>query len=239
MDLSVYSEGPWAPEDRSWLGSAHGTESTVTITLDLSAFTSGTHYPNNYIPSGIVLARLDTGLYGPYAGRTNEVQTVTITGGPTGGTFTLTFEGGTTAAIAYNATAATVRSALENLAAVSPGDVLVTGSAGGPYTVTFVGGLAGTDVSAMTASGASLTGGTSPGVTIATQTSGANTGTGGTSTPVGHLFSTVMVRAGQTADIGAALLDHGKVRVSNLPANSGYDSFVVQALSGSIHYLAA
>lgn len=237
MDLSVISEGPWLPEDRSWLGSAHGTESTVTITLDISAFTANTHYPNGFIPSGTVLARLDTGIYGPYAGRTNEIQTATITGGPTGGTFTLTFEGSTTAAIAFNATATTVRLALEALPGVSPGDVTVTGSAGGPYTVTFVGGLAGTDVSTMTASGASLTGGTSPGVTIATPTPGANTGTGGTQIPVGHLFSSIKVRTGQTADVGAALFDHGKVRVSNLPVNSGYDSYVVQALAGSIHYI--
>lgn len=237
MDLSVISEGPWFPEDRSWLGSAHGTESTVTITLDISAFTAGTHYPNGYIASGTVLAKLDNNLYGPYAGRTNEVQTATITGGPTGGTFTLSFEGGTTSAIAFNATAATVRTALEGLAAIGPGDVTVTGSAGGPYTITFTGSLAGTDVSTMTASGASLTGGTSPGVTIATPTSGANTGTGGSGTPVGHLFSGIKVRTGQTNDVGAALLDHGKVRISNLPANSGYDTYVVQALAGSIHYI--
>ena len=50
-----------------------------------------------------------TGLWGPYSGTTDEVQTVTITGGPTGGTFTLTWGGQTTAAIAYNATAATVQ----------------------------------------------------------------------------------------------------------------------------------
>jgi hypothetical protein len=35
---------------------------------------------------------------------TNEIQQVAITGGPTGGTFTLTYSGQTTGAIAYNAT---------------------------------------------------------------------------------------------------------------------------------------
>lgn len=97
-----------------------------------------------------------------------EVQTVTITGGPTGGSFTLTFQGETTAAIAYNATAAAVQTALRALDNIGAGQVGVTGSAGGPYTVTF------TDmdnVTQMTAT-SSLTGGTTPGVTVATTTQG-------------------------------------------------------------------
>ena len=44
----------------------------------------------------------------------------------TGGTFTLTYNGQTTAAIAYNATAAQVQSALEALNNIAPGDVVVT-----------------------------------------------------------------------------------------------------------------
>jgi hypothetical protein len=230
MDLTVRSEGPWLAEDRSWLASDHGTTATRTITLDISAFTEGTHYPDGFIPSGTVLAELASGLYGPYAGRTAEVQTATITGAPTGGTFTLTFEGSTTSAIAYNATAATVRAALEALASIEPGDITVTGSAGGPYTVTFVGG--GGDVPAMTASGASLTGGTSPGVTIATPTPGTSTGTGGTETPAGLLFNSTPVRSGQTSDMGAPLFEHGFVRIARLPANSGYDAYVASALTG-------
>ncbi len=105
---------------------------------------------------------------------TNEVQTVTITGSPTGGTFTLTWSGQTTAAIAYNAASKTVKQALEALSNIGQGDVKVTGSAGGPFTVTFKGDLSGTNVAQMTASGASLTGGSSPGVTIATQTAGSS-----------------------------------------------------------------
>jgi hypothetical protein len=99
----------------------------------------------------------------------NEVQTVTITGSPTGGTFTLTYDGQTTATIAYNATAATVQSRLIALSTLEEGNVSVTGSAGGPYTVTFTGGK---DVTALTASGAGLTGGSSPAVTVATATVG-------------------------------------------------------------------
>lgn len=234
MDLTVRSEGPWLPEDRSWLGSAHGTTATRTITLDVSAFTANTHYPNGYIPSGTVLSELASGLFGPYAGRTAEVQTVTITGSPTGGTFTLTVEGGTTAAIAYNASAATVQAALEALAGVDPGDITVTGADGGPYTLTFNAG--GGNVAQITASGASLTGGTSPSVAIATTTAGASTGTGGTQQPAGHLFNSTPIRTGQTTDVGAPLFEHGFVRISKLPANSGYDAYVRTALSGQITY---
>jgi hypothetical protein len=148
--------------------------------LDVSAFTANTHYPNGYIPSGMVLSELASGLFGPYSGRVAEVQTVTVTGAPTGGTFTLTYEGGTTGGIAYNATAAAVQAALEALSGVDPGDITVTGNDGGPYTLTFGGG--GGNVAQLTASGASLTGGTTPSVTVATTTQGASTGAGGTQT---------------------------------------------------------
>ncbi len=234
MDLTVRSEGPWLPEDRSWLASAHGTTATRTITLDVSAFTANTHYPNGFIPSGTVLSELASGLFGPYAGRTAEVQTVTITGGPTGGSFTLTVEGATTGAIAYNATAAAVQAALEALSSVQPGDITVSGADGGPYTLTFTTG--GGNVAQITASGASLTGGTSPAVAIATTTAGASTGSGGTQTPSGHLFNSTSIRTGQTEDVGAPLLEHGFVRVSKLPANSGYDAYVKTALAGQITY---
>lgn len=57
-------------EDRSWLiyqpgGSPAGlTESGV---LDVSAFVAGTHYPNGFLRSGLVVGKITaTGLYGPY-----------------------------------------------------------------------------------------------------------------------------------------------------------------------------
>ncbi|HMH58556.1 MAG TPA: head decoration protein [Galbitalea sp.] len=104
---------------------------------------------------------------------TSEVQTVTISGTPTGGTFTLTFAGQTTAGIAYNAAASAVQTALAALSTVGAGNVAVTGSNGGPYTVTFGGILAHTNVAAMTVSVSSLTGGTPAGA-VATGTGGVN-----------------------------------------------------------------
>lgn len=103
----------------------------------------------------------------------NEVQTVTITGTPTGGTFTLTFEGRTTAAIAYNANAAAVESALEALDNLAPADVGVSGGPGPgtPYVVTFTGARAGKDQPAITAAHA-FTGGTSPTIAVTETTKG-------------------------------------------------------------------
>ncbi len=105
----------------------------------------------------------------------NEVQTVTLTGGPTGGTFTLTFEGQTTAGIAWNAAASAVQSALEALSNVAPGDVVCTGGPlpGSTVTVTFGGALGYSNRTQMTGNVAGLTGGT-PGITIATPTEGVN-----------------------------------------------------------------
>ena len=103
---------------------------------------------------------------------TNEIQTVTITGSPTGGTFTLTFMGATTSAIAYNAASSAVQTALQALATIGSGNATVTGSAGGPYTVTFTGALAEQNVPMLTGSGAGLTGGSSPSVSIAATTEG-------------------------------------------------------------------
>lgn len=106
-------------------------------------------------------------------GGTNEQQLVTVTGAPAGGTFTLTYSGQTTTGIAFNAAASAVQTALQALSNVGAGNATVTGANGGPYTVTFTGTLADTNVAQMTASGGSLTGGTSPGVTVTTPTSGA------------------------------------------------------------------
>ncbi|MFB7428788.1 hypothetical protein ACFC0K_36510 [Streptomyces hydrogenans] len=54
-----------------------------------------------------------------------------MTGAPTDGNFTITHSGQTTAAIAYNATAAAVQAALEALSNVNSGDIVVTGNACG------------------------------------------------------------------------------------------------------------
>ncbi len=92
----------------------------------------------------------------------NGTWTVTITGTPSGGTFTLQFNGQTTSTIAYNANAATVQAALVALSTVGAGNVTVTGGPGPgtPYTVTFGGALNYTTLALNPAH--AFTGGTSP-----------------------------------------------------------------------------
>lgn len=207
-------------EDQRWLGSAHGTDACPSITLDTSAFTSGTHYPAGFFPSGLPLGKITaSGLYGPYAGRTTEVQTVTITGTPTGGTFTLSFGGETTAGIAFNATAAQVKAALDGLADVNASDLTVTGTQlpGGTVTVSFTGQYSGDNVPAMTAASGSLTGGSTPTAVVATGTGGASGAADGTETLAGHLFCTVKAPTNNLIDVPAALFEHGRVVTAFLP----------------------
>lgn len=65
-DIRVVTTRHQTP-NRSWCVSLHGTEVTPTVTLDVSAFTAATHYPNGYLLSGIVLGKITaTGLYAPY-----------------------------------------------------------------------------------------------------------------------------------------------------------------------------
>jgi hypothetical protein len=94
------------------------------------------------------------------AGGTNEVQTLTLDTDVDGGTFTLTFRGYTTAAIAWNALAATIKTAmLTAMPILSTSDIAVAGSAGGPYTFTFSGVYAGANVPAITVNITGLTDG--------------------------------------------------------------------------------
>lgn len=73
------------------------------------------------------------------------VKTVTFTGGPfTAGTFTLTVAGQTTAGIAYGATAAQIKTALEALSTVGAGNATVSGTVAGGLTITVPGALSGT-----------------------------------------------------------------------------------------------
>jgi flagellar hook protein FlgE len=105
----------------------------------------------------------------------DEIQTVAITGTPTGGTFTLSYGGATTGAIAYNASAATVDAALEALSTIPASGVTCAGGAlpGTAVTVTFDGTtLDETDVALMTIDTTGLTGGSSPAGTVTETTKG-------------------------------------------------------------------
>ncbi|ASZ75459.1 minor tail protein [Mycobacterium phage Kimona] len=90
--------------------------------------------------------------------RTAEVQLITVVGDPTGGTFTLTFDGATTAPIDIDASASEVQAALEALPNLGPGSITVDAgptflSPHQPWRVAFTGeGFEGVAQPLMTAS---------------------------------------------------------------------------------------
>lgn len=102
----------------------------------------------------------------------NEVQTVTITGAPTGGTFVLDFLGQPTTDLAYNASTSAVQTALQALSTIGSGNVTVAGTAGSSYVITFTGAMAAANVAQIVAVH-NFTGGTSPAISVATTTAGA------------------------------------------------------------------
>lgn len=104
----------------------------------------------------------------------DEVQTLTVTGTPTGGTFKLTFNGSETGTIAYNAAAAAVQTALEALDNVPPGSIVASGGAlpGASVVLTFADVWGDQDVSPITVTSKAFTGGTSPNAAIVETTKG-------------------------------------------------------------------
>jgi hypothetical protein len=103
-----------------------------------------------------------------------DVQTVSISGSPTGGTFALAFNGQITAPIAYNAAASAVQSALQALSNIGGGNLTCTGGPlpGTPGACTFAGSLATGLKSPMTQNSGGLTGGSSPTASVAHTTPG-------------------------------------------------------------------
>ena len=68
MDLKFEETAIFVSDSKEWLASRMGFDINRPITLDLSTFVAGTHYPNGFLPSGLVIARRSTdGLYVPYA----------------------------------------------------------------------------------------------------------------------------------------------------------------------------
>ena len=97
--------------------------------------------------------------------------------------------------------AATVEQALEALSSIGLGNVSVSGSAGGPYTVTFINALGNRSLSNMTASGASLTGGTDPAVAVAQVTDGTPGGATWTKLMVDHEKDTELLIVNKQREI--------------------------------------
>lgn len=103
----------------------------------------------------------------PDTGDLQTIQLITITGTPTGGVWNLNVpDGDPSSDLPYNATSGQVQTAIEALYADEEYDVDVIGNAGGPFNVTI-----GAAVDTLEATD-ELTGGTSPGVTVVSETQG-------------------------------------------------------------------
>ncbi len=100
----------------------------------------------------------------------NDVQTITVTGTPTAGTFKLRFKGAITSALAFDISGAALQTALQALATIGASNATVSGS--GPYVVTFAAALAGENQPLIELDTNSLTGGSTPSVTIVHTTPG-------------------------------------------------------------------
>lgn len=160
-DKPIY---PWWLFDKMSIGDGGKqslkTDSPLAGELQFTAYesTDGGMYSFGIGGAGWV----DLSVLAGFSGAAAAPVVLTIKGAPTGGTFTLSFGGQTTTAIAYNATAATVQTELGKLTSIGAGNVQVTGTAGGPYTIAIDGSKTGT----LTGSGTGLTGGTNTAIEI-------------------------------------------------------------------------
>jgi hypothetical protein len=105
-------------------------------------------------------------------GARDEIQTVTFDLIPNSGTFTLSFDGQTTAAINFNATAADIQSALQLLSNIGTNNVLVTGNFTSGFEVRFVASLSQAGQSELTSASSLLKDATSVVITHATTQEG-------------------------------------------------------------------
>lgn len=128
-----------------FIGSLAG-KAVIPVTVDGSGLTGGD------------AALVVTGIQAAVAG-TDEVQTVTCFGSPTGGTRGFRFRG-QTATVAYNASPATVQTAMRALSTIAGANVTVTGTANSSYVFTFGGALAHQALDAIQVISSGLTGGT-------------------------------------------------------------------------------
>lgn len=163
------------------------TESQITFPGGLGRG-AVTHRPGAYAPGGDVAQGTDIrtigwllkwalGGYDFTAGSagTDEAQTITVTGTPNSGTFTVKdWLGNESATIDYNDTASDIEGILEALPAIGVGNITCTGGPlpGTPVVCTFAGDLADQPVAALTVGTDSLGGGSDPEVAITESTPG-------------------------------------------------------------------
>jgi len=138
---------------------------TLKLTTDTQGRPLWVDEPQNGLNAGSLIgypAFYNRGISGAYRRHGSRVQVVTITGTPTGGTFTLNI-GGSSTTLAYNVSTAAAQTAIRALGAQWAG-ATVSGTAGANYTITLspLGGAAAPIIPSH-----ALTGGTNPAVVVA------------------------------------------------------------------------
>ncbi|SRR5579884_735727 len=192
----------------------------------------------------------------------DEIQSISISGGPTGGTFTLTFGGQTTSTIAYNASAATVQAALNALSSIGANGVTCSGGPlpGTAITVEFTGsGLKDSNQALITANSSGLTGGTTPTVNVAVVQNGQGLQTatpvsiqycGGIvvlSTPIlgtnvvvrahaGNYFPYAALAEANSCEFTSKMNTEDTTTFTSAQASSGAKSFTPTVLEGTLKY---
>ncbi|MCJ7673973.1 MAG: flagellar filament capping protein FliD [Sedimentisphaerales bacterium] len=138
----------------------------------------------------------------PSSSAVSEVQKLAITTGATAGTFTLTYDGHTTAAIAYDATTAQIQAALEALPNVSTGEISVGGASltvnNGTMTFTFSNALG--DVSLISINPSGLTPSVNLNYIMTEQTKGSDGWISRSSNTVDNVISGVTLHLHDTTD---------------------------------------
>jgi hypothetical protein len=140
-----------------------GSESVPVASLETAAPPTSSAFVTHTFDAGSETIRV-LGSISPNTTPLNEVQTVTIEGAPTGGTFTLTIDGETTTSLPVDASALELRNALDALPISAKidtngetGTFYLSGPHGGPYRVEFAAGLGGSDQPLLTANASGLT----------------------------------------------------------------------------------
>lgn len=152
-----------------WGGSVNITSSSNVALTNEVLTDAGDHKTFNISGASFATKRYwDRSAAQTVQAEADEMQTITITGTPTGGTFTLTFGAQTTGTLNWNATASQVQTALQALSSINAGNALVTGGPGpgSAFTVEFASSLGFASQALITLQTNSLTGGSSPSVSI-------------------------------------------------------------------------
>lgn len=162
-DIYGVSEASLDPDTDQWINEGDDAQLSIWNWVngaDLSVQAGYISFP--------LIANL-TGEEVTESGGTSEVQTLTASGPPTAGSFTITYDGQTATGVAFNATAVAIRDKLAALSNLDVDDITVTGGPINttPVVVTF--DLAQGNVSTLVINNTGLTGGT---VAVATTTPG-------------------------------------------------------------------